>query len=90
MATKDVTVNLPEELCELVERSGEALSLQLKQALVLDLVRQRRISAMRGATLLEMHLTDFVRLMAQHGVPYFNEPPRSPEKLAELFDRAER
>ena len=54
----------------------------MAEAAVLELVRRKEISAMTGADLLGLHLTDFVELMTRHGLSYFTEPPQDPDEVA--------
>lgn len=87
MATKELPIDLPEELWEVLGPDDRARAAQAKETLVLELVRRKEISAGYGAELLDMHLTDFVQLMAQHGIPYFTEPLRDPEEVARLLEQ---
>jgi predicted HTH domain antitoxin len=55
----------------------------MAEAAVVDLVREKEISATKGADILGMHLTDFVDLMARRGVAYFSEPLQDPDGVLE-------
>ena len=68
--SKTLTLDVPEELAELLPE--EEASQVARQAWVLRVVRQGKLGAGRGAELLDMHLTDFVKLMTEHGVAYFD------------------
>ena len=63
------------------EQFKESADRRLDEVAVLDLVRERKISAARGAELLGMYVGDFVDLMASRGVPYFTEEPRDTDDL---------
>jgi predicted HTH domain antitoxin len=65
-----VVVDLHEDLLALFGSEEEARR-QLTEAGMLRLVRERKIGPSQGAALLRMHLSDFVRLMASEGIPYF-------------------
>jgi len=62
-----VTVELPDELVDLLG-SLESLAIQTRQALVLDLLRQGRISQGKAATLLGITRWDILELMARHQI----------------------
>ena len=68
--SRTFTFDVPEELAELVPE--EEARQVAKQALVLRLVRRGRLGAGKGAELLGVHLTEFAKLMAEHGVAYFD------------------
>lgn len=63
------------------EHFKENAARRLDEVAVLDLVRERKISAARGAELLGMYIGDFLDLMGKHRVPYFTEEPRDIEDL---------
>ena len=62
-----VTVELPDELVDLLG-SLESLAIQTRHALVLDLLRQGRISQGKAATLLGITQWDILELMARHQI----------------------
>ncbi len=66
--TKELTIRLPESL---VERLGGAqkATKEATQATVLDLVRTGKISAGKGAELLDLSRHDFLDLMNDRHVP---------------------
>ncbi|MCS7209218.1 MAG: UPF0175 family protein [Fimbriimonadales bacterium] len=66
---KSVTLQLPDEIADLLD--SEAREARLNQTLALALVLQGKLGAGKAAQLLGMHLTDFVQLMAAHGIPYY-------------------
>lgn len=67
---KSVTLQLPDEIAELLD--SEVREAGFSQTLALALVLQGKLGAGRAAQLLGMHLTDFVQLMASHGIPYYS------------------
>jgi len=87
MATKRLPVELPDALWEALGPDDRARAAQAKEALVLELVRRKEISAGYGAELLGIHLTDFVKVMLEHAIPYFTEPPQDPEQLNHLLEK---
>lgn len=73
MAIVRVQVELPEELARWLDPSGADLAGRVLEALVLQLFQDRAISSSRAAELLRMTEDDFLELLAQHGIPYFNQ-----------------
>jgi predicted HTH domain antitoxin len=59
----------------------------MAEAAVVDLVREKEISAVKGADILGMHLTEFVDLMARRGVAYFSEPLQDPDIMLARYQR---
>lgn len=74
MGTVRVELDIPDVVVESyggIDPLREALS----QSAVLELVRRGEIDPSRGAELLGVPLSDFIRLMDSHGIPYFNYTP---------------
>ena len=72
---KTVTLELPEDLVKHWE-SEEDLSREMKETLVLELVRKHELSFREGARFLDMHYQDFLDLMSEHDVPMIDLEPR--------------
>lgn len=87
-AKKHVGIDVRQDLYDLAGADPQALSERMQESFVLDLVRRHEISIGRGAELLDMYIGDFIELMAEHGVPYFTEPPRDPEEVEQLLAKA--
>ena len=71
---KAVTIELPEELLELLGSEEEAQR-EAKLGLVLDLVRRGLLSRAKAAELLEIPLPEFPALLAQYRIPWFDYSP---------------
>jgi hypothetical protein len=67
MATKTITVELSEELAALFEPE-EDLSAKARELLVLDLLRDARISQGKAAMLLGITRWDILQLMGRHHI----------------------
>lgn len=67
MATRTLFLEVAEELVELLG-SPEATAAKAKQALVLELLREARISQGRAARLLGVGRWEILDLMAQHDI----------------------
>ena len=68
MATRTIELELPEDLVTLLG-SPEAAASKAKEALVLELLREARISQGQAAQLLGLTRWDIVDLMARHQIP---------------------
>jgi polyhydroxyalkanoate synthesis regulator phasin len=86
MAQQSLKVELPEELGALLG-SPEAAAARAKQALVLDLLREARISQGRAAALLVLTRRDILDLMVQYEIP---SGPETAEELREEVDNLRR
>ena len=83
MATRTVPVHLPEELVELLGSAEEA-SERTRLALVLDLLREARISQGKAAEVLGITRWDILDLMARYRIesgPETEEDMRTELKL---------
>ena len=52
--------------------SRQAAAQKMQQFLVIDLYRHNQITSGKGAEILGMHKYDFIRLLAESGVAYFD------------------
>ena len=86
MGGRTVALELPEELVESFG-SAEAATRRAKEALVVELLRDGRISQSRAGELLGVTRWDVLDLMGRYGVP---QGPRTETELAEDAERAER
>ncbi len=70
---KAVTIELPQELLELLGSEEEAKR-ETKVALVLDLVRRGKVSRAKAAEFLGLSLRDLPGLLAEYRIPWFDYP----------------
>jgi predicted HTH domain antitoxin len=82
MATRTFTLELPDDLVALLG-GAEAIPAKAKEALVLDLLREARISQGKAAKLLGVTRWDILDLMVQHQIP---AGPATPEEVREEFE----
>jgi predicted HTH domain antitoxin len=94
MSTDTMTVHLqlPRDLLGALDVPELGLEARLRELIALELFREGRISAGKGAELLGISKYAFVQLLSRHGLNYFTE---SPEELAtqladldRLFDQS--
>jgi hypothetical protein len=77
MATRTLQIELPDELIDLVG-SPEAAVREVREAFILQLLRDARISQGQAAGLLGITRWDLLDLMAQHQIP---SGPETPEEM---------
>lgn len=73
MDTMTVPIELPRDLLGLLDVPPEHLEPRLRELIAFELFREGRISSGKGAEMLEISKLAFVRLLSQHGIPYFTE-----------------
>ena len=86
MANHSVTLELPEELVTLLGSPDEAAA-TAKEALVVLLHRDARISQGKAARLLGITRADILDLMVKHEIP---AGPATPEELEQELDTIRR
>lgn len=69
--SRSISIDIPNELLELLG-SEDDLAKEVKQSLVLDLVRQGRISRARAADLLEINIWDLPEFLSKYRIPWFD------------------
>lgn len=83
---KTLSIELPESLIRLY-KSEKELTKEMKEALVLDLVRKHRITWRKGAEFLGMEYREFLDFMSKNGVPIFDYEPGELEKEVKLLEK---
>jgi predicted HTH domain antitoxin len=77
--TLKLEIEIPEEVLSCFGSSEDAAT-KVKEAAVLELLRQKKISQGKAAQLLGMNRWEFYDLMAEHNIPMID---LSPEELKE-------
>ncbi len=83
MGTRTLSLELPDELVALLG-SEEAVAAKAKEALVLELLREARISQGKAARLLGLTRWDILDLMIQHHIP--SGPETAEDMRREIAD----
>jgi predicted HTH domain antitoxin len=86
VATRTITVELPEEILDLL-CAPEHTQERVREAFVLDLLRDGIISQGRAAELLNVSRWELINLMAKHQIP---SGPRTAEEVRAEIETAER
>ena len=69
--SRSISIDIPDELLELLGSEDE-LAKEVKQSLVLDLVRSGRISRAKAAELLEINIWDLPGFLSKYRIPWFD------------------
>ncbi len=83
-----VPVALPEEVARLIDWDETGLDVRVREALVVYLFWQERISSGKAAELLGISKDDFRELHQRHGIPHFRQTIDEVLKDAEVAGRA--
>jgi predicted HTH domain antitoxin len=67
-----VTVQLDDELVEVIRAAGEPIGRTARSLIVMELYRRGMISRGKAAELLGMTLPDFLQLASDLGIPYID------------------
>lgn len=73
MSDLTVSLRLPRDLLGALDIPEKQLANQVLELVALELFRQGRISAGKGAEILGISKWDFIQILARHQVPYFTE-----------------
>lgn len=87
MKNRRVTFVLPEEVFALLDRQGEGANATAKEAFVMGLVRDARISQGKAAELLGVTRWEILDAMVRYRIP---SGPTTPEELQQELELARR
>ena len=87
MSTITLSLNLPQELIPVLEVNDTQLEERILELILLELVREQRISTGKAAELLGISKWEFVPKLAENDIPYFTE---SPEELVTQLETVNR
>jgi predicted HTH domain antitoxin len=71
IAMRSTTLELGEDLIELLANVGEPIEHTAREMIVIELYRRNLISSGRAAELMGISRLDFIRRAADLGIPYF-------------------
>jgi len=81
-------IQVPDELAQLLGPE-ECLPQACTEAVVLELIREHRISTGKAAELLGLSYREFLDLLHVKSIPMMTTPPRDPREVAEFLRRVE-
>jgi predicted HTH domain antitoxin len=82
-----VSVDLPRDLLGVLEVPESHVAQQVRELIAMELYREGRISAGKGAEMLGMPKRMFIQILAQHGLSYFTELPGELKEQVDNVDR---
>ena len=80
MDTITMTLDIPRDLVVALNAPHTQVEERIRELIAIGLFQEGQISAGKGAEILGVSKLAFIQLLAQRGIPYFNESP------AELVD----
>ncbi len=87
MTTLTVAVELPRDLLGALEVPQTQMEARLRELIALELFREGRISAGKGAEIFGISKMAFIQLLSQHGVDYFTESPEELKAEVAVLDQ---
>ena len=87
MTTMTVPVELPRDLLGALEVPQTQMEARLRELIALELSREGRISAGKGAEILGISKMAFIQLLSQHGIDYFTESPEELRAEVAMLDQ---
>ena len=87
MTTLTVAVELPRDLLGALEVPQTQMEARLRELIALELFREGRISAGKGAEIFGIAKMAFIQLLSQHGVDYFTESPEELKAEVAVLDQ---
>lgn len=75
MKTLTITLDLPRDLLGTLNVPEGQLGERVRELIALELFREGRISAGKGAELAGLTKLQFIQRLAQYGIPYFSDSP---------------
>ncbi len=82
MNTLTVNLEFPQNVLGTLKVPEARLALRLRELIALELFREGVISAGKGGELVGISKWEFIQLLAQYNIPYFNQSPE--ELVAEV------
>lgn len=83
---QNVTVELEDELVNLMRQADQPIPKTAKEFIVLELYRRRVISSGKAAALLAMDRFEFVRHASRLGIPFFDMTDEEWEREKKLIE----
>ncbi len=85
--TVTVSLDLPRDLLGALDVPESGLEDALRELIAVQLYSDGRISSGKAAELLGITKLDFIRLLARHEIPYFNQSPEELEAEVAALDQ---
>ncbi len=86
MNTLNVEMEFPRDILNVLDVSENQIGNKLRELIVLELVRNGRISTGKGAEILNMSKFEFIGILSKNDIPYFTESPEELERQVEVAE----
>ncbi len=87
MSFKKVELSFPSEVLDMIATTYQDSSDAIKEAAVLELYREGKISSGKAAEILGMDRFEFIRYAGMKGIPYIRVTPDELEEELKLLEK---
>ncbi len=87
MNTLNVEMEFPRDILGVLDVPENQIGNKLRELIVLELVRNGRISTGKGAEILNISKFEFIGILAKNDIPYFTESPEEMERRVAVAER---
>lgn len=87
MPLKKLEITFPSEVLDMLSTTYEDDANVIKEAAVLELYREGKISSGKAAEILEMNRFEFIRYAGKKGIPYIRITPDELEEEVSLLEK---
>lgn len=86
MTTKKIQIDFPAELLDALSTTYQTISDLIKEAAVLELYREGKLSSAKAAEILGMERFEFIRYAGLKGIPYIRITPDELQEEVSLLE----
>lgn len=87
MSLKKLEISFPSEVLAMIATTYQDDSAVIKEAAVLELYREGKISSGKAAEILGMERFEFIRYAGMKGIPYIRMAPEELEEEIKLLEK---
>ncbi len=87
MSLKKLELSFPSEVLDMIATTYQGSSDVIKEAAVLELYREGKISSGKAAEILGMERFEFIRYAGMKGIPYIRMTPDELEEEFKLLEK---
>lgn len=87
MSLKTIQISFPSEILEKLSTTYQDSTDLIKEAAVLELYREGKISSGKAAEILEMERFEFIRYAGMKGIPYIRITPEELEEEVRSLEK---
>ncbi len=87
MPLKTIQISFPSEMLDRLSTTYQDSADLIKEAAVLELYREGKISSGKAAEILEMERFEFIRYAGMKGIPFIRMTPEELEEEIKIFEK---